>query len=68
MLGPDGGQVVIFAVDTLKRFRSLMHVTLKANLHPELKRLVHERKRARISAAIDDDDAVLPFEIDPTPS
>jgi hypothetical protein len=44
MLGPDGGQVVRFAVDTLKRFRDLVHVTLKANLHQEVPKISDFRR------------------------
>ncbi len=40
VLGPVGDQFVILAVDTLKRFRVLMHAMLKVDLHQELKRLV----------------------------
>ena len=47
LVGPLGGQVVIFAIENVQNFRVLMHVMLKVDLHQELKRLVQERARIR---------------------
>ena len=45
LLGPVGGQVVIFAIENVKQFRVLMHVLLNVDLHQELKRLMQQRVR-----------------------
>ena len=64
LLGQVGGQVVIFAIANVQKFRVLIHVLLKVDIHQELKRLV--RERARIKAEIRNARTGQPYIVTPS--